>query len=234
MDKGKLIVIEGSCDGIGKSTQKELIEQKFKDANYEIHSHHFPTYGSSQAKLVEMYLHGDFGAVEDLSPYFVTFLFAMDRSVTWLTDLKKYYEDGKIILLDRYTTSSLIYQSAMIDDINKKKEFIDYVTNYEYNILQTKEPDMVIFLRAPYDVVEGFRNKRNEELSVEKDIHEQDTVFMKKVYDNANFIAEYLNWTIIDYVDDKQGRIKTIEEINEEITDQINNKLKINLKRVLK
>ena len=37
--------------------------------------------------------------------------------------LKKEYQNS-IILLDRYTTSSLIYQSALIDDIEKRKEFI--------------------------------------------------------------------------------------------------------------
>ena len=48
-------------------------------------------------------------------------------------------------MLDRYTTSSVIYQSALIEDIELKKAFIDYITDFEYNKIGIKEPDKVIF-----------------------------------------------------------------------------------------
>ena len=38
---------------------------------------------------------------------------------------------------------------------------------------------------------------------------------MKKVYDNALFVAKYLNWTIIDCSDG--NKMKSIEQIHEEI-----------------
>ena len=39
---GKLIVIEGSCDGVGKSTQyKLLIDRLINEKEYDITSHHF-------------------------------------------------------------------------------------------------------------------------------------------------------------------------------------------------
>ena len=44
---GKLIVIEGSCDGVGKSTQyKLLIDRLINEKEYDITSHHFPSYGT--------------------------------------------------------------------------------------------------------------------------------------------------------------------------------------------
>ena len=67
------------------------------------------------------------------------------NEVTWKDKLKDAYEKGNIILLDRYTTSSLIYQSSLMDDYYEKKDFIDYVADYEYNKLGIKKPDKVIY-----------------------------------------------------------------------------------------
>ena len=53
-------------------------------------------------------------------------------------------EEGKILVLDRYTTSSLLYQSAYIDNIRERKAFIDFVCDYEYNKLRIKIPDKVL------------------------------------------------------------------------------------------
>ena len=73
-------------------------------------------------------------------------MYAYDRAITWETKLKEEYENGSIILLDRYTTSSIIYQSTLIENKNVKKDFIDYISDYEYNKLGIGKPDLVIFL----------------------------------------------------------------------------------------
>jgi len=216
MSKGKIIVIEGACDGIGKSTQYVLLKDRLGD---KVVTHHFPTYDSYQGKGVEEYLMGKYGSVNELSPYFVNNLYAYDRGVTWQTELKDKYEDGYTILLDRYTTSSIIYQSCLIEDIEERKKFIDYVIDYEYNKLGIGRPDKVIFLTAPFDIVTDLRNSRKENDGVENDIHEKDLKFMKKVYDNAVFIADYLDWDIIECVNDK--KFKNIDEIHKDICKKL-------------
>ena len=217
MKKGKLIVIEGASDGIGKSTQFDLLKKRLEEDGEIIINHHFPTYNEYQGKPVEEYLKGNFGEPKDLSPYFVNSLYAVDRAVTYNLKLKKGLEDGNIILLDRYTTSSLIYQSALIEDIEEKKKFLDYVIDFEYNKLGIKEPDITIFLYAPLEIINEMRRKRKEESGevFEGDIHENNLDFMKKVYDNAMFVADYLNWSHVDCSDGKG--MKSIEEIHEEI-----------------
>ena len=50
---------------------------------------------------------------------------------------------------------------------------------------------------------------------VENDIHERDIDFMKKVYENACMLAEYLNWNIIECSRDNEMR--TIEDIHEDV-----------------
>ena len=215
MGKGKLIVIEGACDGIGKSTQYNLLKERLEKDGLNVSSHHFPTYGSYQAASVEKYLKGEFGSPKDVSPYFVNSLYANDRAVTWLTDLKDKYDKGDIILLDRYTTSSLIYQSALIEDEEEKKKFIDYVVDFEYKKIGIKEPDQVIFLHAPFDLVTELRNKRQSNDGVTNDIHERDLEFMKKVYESAMFIADYLSWDKIKC--NKDNDMRSIDDIHEEI-----------------
>lgn len=216
MSKGKIIVIEGACDGIGKSTQYNLLKEKLGD---RVITHHFPSYDSYQGKGVEEYLKGNYGDVKELSPYFVNNLYAYDRGVTWQTKLKDKYEDGYTILLDRYTTSSIIYQSCLIEDLEDRKKFIDYVVDYEYNKLQIGKPDEVIFLTAPFDIVTKLRNERKVNDGVQNDIHEKDLDFMKKVYDNAVFVADYLDWKIIDCVENEKFKEK--EEIHKDICKKL-------------
>lgn len=224
MKKGKLIVVEGACDGIGKTTQYEMLLQRFIDDDDEkIASHHFPSYGTYQGVPVEKYLKGEFGKISELNPYFVNSLYAIDRGITWYQDLKGLYEEGKILLLDRYTTSSLIYQSALIDNINQRKNFIDYVTDFEYNKIGIKKPDSVIFLHAPFDLVAQMRNARKQNEGIANDIHERNLEFMKKVYNNAMFIADYLSW---DRVQCNIGnKMRDINDIHEEVYSLVKKKM---------
>lgn len=215
MDKGKLIVIEGACDGIGKTTQFEMLCDHFRNENQEIVNHHFPSYGTYQGAPVEHYLKGKFGQPSELSPYFINGIYATDRGVTWYKDLKPLYDQGKIILLDRYTTSSLIYQSALIENIDEKKKFIDYVIDFEYHKIGIKEPDHVIFLSAPFDLVTKMRNARKQNEGVNNDVHESNLAFMKKVYESAMFVADYLGWDKVKCNDGEQ--MKSIDDIHEQI-----------------
>ncbi len=215
MEKGKLIVVEGACDGIGKSTQFGLLKERLKQDGEEVASHHFPSYKTFQGRPVEEYLHGTFGKPSELSPYFVNTLYAADRAITWNLDLKQKYEAGEVLVLDRYTTSSLIYQSALIEDIEERKKFIDYVCDFEYEKLGIKRPDNVIFLHAPFDLVTEIRRARNKNNKEAEDIHEADLDFMLKVYENAMFLADYLSW---DKVQCNEGnKLRSIEDIHEDV-----------------
>lgn len=215
MTKGKLFVLEGACDGIGKSTQYQELANHLQRLDYLIKTHHFPSYNTYQAKAVEEYLKGTFGNPKDLSPYFVNSLYATDRAITWNESLKSEYEAGKIILLDRYTTSSLIYQSALIQDEEEKKKFIDYICDLEYNKLGIKKPDLVIYLYASYENIKKLRENRKENEGIKKDIHESNDEFLKKVYENGNFVANYLGWEKVKC--DTKDEMLAIEEIHDKV-----------------
>ncbi len=215
MEKGKLIVFEGACDGIGKTTQFNKLSNRLEQEGRKIANHHFPSYNTYYGAPVEKYLQGEFGIPKDLSPYFVNSLYAVDRAVAWYSELKESYENGDVILLDRYTTSSLIYQSALIEDLDEKKRFIDYVTDFEYNKIGIKEPDNVLFLYAPFDLVTRLRQARKENDGVSNDIHERDLEFMKKVYKSAIFVADYLSWDKVEC--SKNDEMRSINDIHEDV-----------------
>ena len=224
MKDGNLFVIEGAGDGVGKTTQFEMTRDHLREDGHSTITHHFPSYGTPQGRLVEMYLQGLLGDKESLSPYVINALYALDRKITFEKKLQQPYENGELILLDRYTTSSLIYQSALMEDEEKKKEFVDYVTNLEYKEMALPEPNNVIFLDAPYELIAELRAKRASNEGIANDIHEKDQEFMKKVYDSAQFVADYLNFDRVRCYDGWQMRKR--EDIHEEVYEKIKTKIR--------
>lgn len=219
---GKLIVIEGACDGIGKSTQFKMLYDKLTSKGEKVISHHFPSYDQYQGKAVENYLKGEFGMPQTLSPYFVHSLYATDRAITWHSELKEKYDEGYTILLDRYNTSSIIYQSALLQNDEEKKKFMDFVVDYEHNKIGIPKPDSVIFLHAPFDLVTRIRQERKANDGVANDIHERNLDFMKKVYDTAMLAADYLKWDKVKC--DFNDQMKPIDEIHGLICKKIKQK----------
>lgn len=219
---GKLIVIEGACDGIGKTTQYELLKKRLVNDGNNVISHHFPSYGEYQGVSVEHYLKGEYGSPDSLSPYFINNLYAIDRAITWHTKFKNEYKDN-IILLDRYTTSSLIYQSALIENIEERKKFINYVIDFEYKKLGIKEPDLVIFLDAPFDLVSDMRKKRKQNDGIKDDIYEKDISLMKKIYENAIFVAEFLKFSKVSC--NNGNEMRSINDIHDDIYRLVKKKL---------
>ena len=87
--------------------------------------------------------------------------------------------------------------------------------DFEYNKLGIKEPNNVIFLYSSFDLITDLRTKRKINEGINKDIHEVDLEYMKKVYDNAMFTADYLNWDMINC--EKNGNMRTVEDIHEDV-----------------
>ncbi len=216
---GKLIVIEGVSDGVGKSTQVKELYNKLIKSGKEVVYHHFPSYGSIGASLLEEYLKGNLGNREDIGPYAISSFFAMDRFYIYHNKLKKDLENGKIVLLDRYTTSNLIYQGSFFED---KEEFLDYITDYEYNKLGLKKPDLVIFLKLDKSIAKELRKNRDNE-GVEGDINEEDSSFLDKVYDNSLYVADKYNFKIIEC--SKDGVLRSIDDISREVYDIVRKEL---------
>ena len=199
---------------------KELYN-KLVESGMKVVYHHFPSYGSVGASLVEEYLKGNLGKREEIGPYAISSFYAVDRFYAYHNELKEALEDGKIVLLDRYTTSNLIYQGSLFER-EKKDEFLDYITDYEYNRLGLKKPDLVIFLKLDKDFANTLRKNRDYD-GIDGDINEKDNVFLDKVYDNSLYVADKYDFKVIEC--SKEGKLRSIDEISSEIYDVVKNNI---------
>ena len=211
-----LIVIEGVSDGVGKTTQINELYNKLINDGKDVIYHHFPSYGSIGASLVEEYLKGNLGKREDIGPYAISSFYFIVRFYTYHNKLKEDLDRGKIVLLDRYTTSNLIYQGALFEE--EKDTFLEYITDYEYNRLGLKKPDLVIFLKLDRDFANTLRKNRNYD-GIDGDINEKDQNFLDKVYDNSLYVADKYNFKVVEC--SKDGVLRSIDDISREIYDVV-------------
>ena len=144
--KGLIISIEGT-DGAGKHTQQQLLLNDLKDLGYSVIDQSFPNYDSPSASPVKMYLAGEFGNDSNsLDAYQASVLYAVDRMCTYKKSLEAHYNDGKIILFDRYVQSNFIHQCSKIDNMEDKLKFIAWEENLEYDTLGLPKPDLLFFI----------------------------------------------------------------------------------------
>ena len=116
MKKGKLYVIEG-LDGSGKGTQAELLFGKLKKKGIEVRKVSFPNYASDSSAPVRMYLRGDFGTdPSSVNAYAASSFYAVDRYAGYKADWGSFYEEGGIIIADRYTTSNAVHQCSKLPE----------------------------------------------------------------------------------------------------------------------
>ena len=218
---GKLFVIDGT-DGSGKQTQfQKLQESLTKDGiDYKVVS--FPNYDSPSSSLVKMYLSGEFGEnAKEISPYIASTFYAADRYATFQTGYKKYYEDGGIILADRYTTGNMIHQAGKIKDEEEREKFLNWLWDFEFNLYGLPVPSEVFFLNMPIEnAVDLIQNRENKFTHQDKkDIHERDINHLKDAYEAACDVSKKYNWYEIKCV--KNNEIRTIEDIHQEIYNEV-------------
>lgn len=222
--KGKLIIIEGS-DGSGKATQTKKLYDRLEQNNYNIKKVEFPNYNSESSALVKMYLRGDFGKhAEDVDPYICSTFFAVDRYASFKTEWEEFYNDGGIIICDRYTTSNMIHQASKME-VEERDKYLEWLNDLEFNLYKIPKPDCVIFLDVPVEMSQKLMKDRNNKITgeSEKDIHESDFDYLKKSYENSLYIAKKYDWQRINCI--KDDNMRTIDDIHEEIYSIVEDKI---------
>ena len=218
---GKLFVIDGT-DGSGKQTQFTKLQERLTKDGIEYKTVSFPNYDSPSSSLVKMYLSGEFGTnAKEISPYIASTFYAVDRYATFKKDYQEYYDNGGIILADRYTTANMVHQAGKISDKTERKKFLDWLWDYEFNLYGLPVPTEVFFLNMPVEkAMELMKNRENKFTKDQvKDIHERDKNHLIDAHSAACDVAKDYNWFEIKCV--KDDKIRTIEDIHEEIYAEI-------------
>lgn len=212
---GKLIVIEG-VDSSGKATQTKLLCERLLREGKQVRQVSFPDYESEFSVPVKRYLAGDLGKnPEDVNAYAASVFYAIDRYASFRQKWREFYENGGIVIADRYVTSNLVHQASKIE--GDKTDFIRWLSDLEYNKLELPVPNTVLFLDMPPQYARMLMKNRANKITgkQQKDIHESNTEYLDRAYQNATEIAKLCGWKVLSCV--RENAVRSIEEIHEEI-----------------
>ncbi|NCN39090.1 MAG: dTMP kinase [Candidatus Aenigmarchaeota archaeon CG_4_10_14_0_8_um_filter_37_24] len=189
----KFIVIEG-LDGCGGETQTKLLKEYLAKNNISHKAFRSPDYSTDIGKAIKSYLDGKLS----LDPESAFTLFASD---TLLTSKKIQKTKTNIVIMDRYITSTIAYQSARGLDFKKGIAFaklMDYV-----------KPDAIIYI----DIKPETSMKRKQKEKGKLDYHESNLSYLEEVrrfYEQEAKRRILSKWHAID------GE-KSIEQVHEDV-----------------
>ena len=212
---GKMIVFEGT-DGSGKSTQFKLLCDRVNREGKSFRQLVFPRYDQPSSALIRMYLGGEFGKNPgDVNPYAASAFYAVDRYASLKQDWGDYYQEGGLILTDRYTTSNAVHQGAKCSS-EERPDFLRGLDDFEHNKLGLPRADLVLYLDMPTEKSIELLRSREASTHTKADIHELDTGYLALCRKSALRAAEILGWTVIPCVNER-GELRTIEEIHQQL-----------------
>ena len=211
---GKLIVIEGT-DGSGKSTQFARLTQRLEAEGKAFQKLVFPQYAEPSSALIRMYLGGEFGSnPTDVNAYAASAFYAVDRYASYKKVWGGWYENGGLVLSDRYTTSNAVHQASKEPE-ETRGDFLKWLYEFEYEKLGLPRPDLTIYLDVPTGFTEKLMRRREADTNTTADIHEKDLTYLATCRRMGKTAAEFYGWTVIECVRD--GAMRSIEDIHEEI-----------------
>ena len=219
MSKGKLIIIEAG-DGSGKATQTKALYDHLVRDGYRVHRIEFPDYEADSSMLVRMYLRGDFGGhAEDVNAFAASTFFAVDRYASFRMKWKEFYDNGDIILADRYTTSNMVHQAVKLTDAKEREAFLDWLWDFEFVKIGLPVPDKVVFLDMDPHVADKLIAARAKETGAEKDIHEKDTSYLHRCHAAYLELAEKYDWSKV--ICSEGGEPRSIVAIHDEVYEAV-------------
>lgn len=206
---GKFIVIDGT-DGCGKATQTKILVKKLKERGCRVKTIDFPRYYHNFfGKFIGQCLAGEYGNFVAEDPHIASVLYAADRFESGNV-IKKWLNDGNIVIADRYASSNQIHQGGKIKSEKERKEFIQWIEKMEFGVFGIPRPDVILYLDVPLEITQKLlagkeKSKKKRYLNGKKDLHENDPGHLRDAKESAiRIIKRKNNWIRIDCVKDRQ------------------------------
>lgn len=211
----KIIVIDGP-DGVGKTTIATNVAVKLY-SEYKLNTRyvHFPNYDSHIGSFIKEALYGKYGDFKETDYKVAHAMYAMDRWA-WVKEHDKEYENI-VIITDRYSTSSLFYQSAMelireskfskqLRDIIKDRSLFDCMVNGSYNfkrlantikdiyktellVYKNPLPNISFYMDADDETIANRLNQDRKQNNEKKDSFEENDDFVYVVNTIGRFLS---------------------------------------------
>lgn len=219
--RGTFIVLEGT-DGSGKAMQLQLLAEQLQEAGHDVAVFDFPQYDEPSSYFVKRYLNGDYGTAAQIGPYTGALFYALDRYDV-ADKIRNAINDGKIVLANRYSASSMAHQGAKFDNAEQRRGYFIWLDNLEFETLKIPRPDLNIVLRVPAEIAQGLVDEKGERSYTDKkrDIHEADLDHLRlavAVYDDLCQLFPK-DFARIDCV--RSGRLLNIETINKLVGEKV-------------
>ena len=199
MSKGRLIVIEG-IDGSGKSTQYKMLCDRLASLKIEYRNIVFPRYDRDSSALIRLYLSGAFGTnPTDVNAYTASAFYACDRFASFKDDWGEYYNNGGLIIADRYTTSNAVHQGTKVPE-SELEAYLTWLSDLEYDKMGLPRPDMVLYMDCDLETSQRRMRHREAETNTSADIHEKNNAYLAGCFKTAKTACEYYGWTKVPYL----------------------------------
>lgn len=220
------IALDG-LDGSGKETQTRLLLKELESRGIPYRYLSFPTYDPESCAAVNMYLGGRFGEdPETVNGYAASSFFAVDRYCSFMLDWKKDYENGKVIVANRYTTANAVHQLSKLPE-DKADGFLDWLYDFEFGKLGLPKPDIVFYLCLPPEVSEKMVEQRSRDTGRKEDIHEKSMHHLASSYRAALYSSRKLGWEKIDCANASGNGMRDRESIHGEIMEILRTKYRL-------
>lgn len=181
--KGFFIVFEG-IDGAGDTTQSKRLYKYLEERRKNPEIIHFPEYESPIGKLIHEFLHKKVELEKDTQ----FLLYAADM-IKDRNKIEGWLADGKIVIADRYFTSTIAYQALGSMSIPNIKRFS--------GIFRIPKPDIVIYLKVKPET--AIKRKLSAKLGLDK--FESNEKFLAGIVRNYNKMAKknmFGKWVVVD------------------------------------
>ena len=215
------IQIEGT-DGSGKTLQTTLLAERLKEDGHSVQEISFPQYGSPSAKMIEQYLNGKLGSVDEISAKQASILYAVDRWAASKT-ITSWIAEGAIVIANRYVASNMGHQGGKIRDEKEREAFFDWEHELEYSLFGIPKPDTTLFLHVTPEISQKLVDKKEARDYLNgktRDIHEDDLMHLRHAEEAylhlANKFDDFHHITCV-----KEGAILSPEKIHTQIYKHI-------------
>ena len=194
------ITFEG-IDGVGKSTQLDLLEKYLVRNGHEVLRTLEPGGTELGQEIRHLLLHRK----GDVAPRSEALLYAADRAHHVATKIRPALAEGKVVLSDRYFDSSVAYQGAA------RELDVDEVRDISIWAVGGLIPDLTILLDLPADIAMQRRNKTG----VEPDRLEAERVdFFERARDEYLRRANEPRFLVVD-------ASAAVEQIHEKVLERV-------------
>lgn len=226
MNKGKLIVIEGT-DCSGKETQTKKLVERLHEEGIKCERFSFPNYDSPTGKIVGgPYLGKEYispcwfneGAI-NVDPKVSSLYYAADRKYN-INKIEDLIYNNINVILDRYIYSNFAHQGGKIKDREKRLEMYKWLEKLEFDLLELPHADIKVFLHMPYNVSIELKKNRIEKL----DEHEKSKDHLVMAEEAYKEIADLYNFKTIECNEELNPR--NIDDINDELYQYVYKKIK--------